>query len=153
MRLHPSRRGQVAAPQDEGNSGSDGGYAFSDHAQLLLVSLAAPVTCATAASLMVVPISFSSLPTYCAICSSSRLRWSCSFIFLMSSDAMSTGGTVSSVTRNTIHSLPPELGVCPAPSLAVRNAAVMTLAGTPGGVASRLKLAAVSTFRLAAVAS
>ena len=68
----------------------------------------------------------------------------------MSSEARSTGGTLMSVTRNTIHSLAPVPAVCPTPSLAVRNAAATALAGTPGGEASRLKPAAVSTFNPAA---
>ena len=54
--------------------------------------LFAPVTCAKAASLMLVPISVSSLATYCAICSS-QAALKLSFNFLMSSEARSTGGT------------------------------------------------------------
>ena len=73
-------------------------------------------------------------------------RSSVSFSFLMSSEERSTGGTVISVTRNTIHSLPPEPGVCPTPSFAARNAAAIAPEGTPGGEASRLKPAAISTF-------
>src|SRR5258708_33669097 len=56
----------------------------------------------------------------------------------MSSEAKSTGGTVTSFTRNTIHSLLAAPAVCPTPSLAVRNAAAITPAGTPGREASRL---------------
>ena len=48
----------------------------------------------TAAWLIVVPISVSSFATYCATCSSVMARSSCSFSFLISSEAKSTGGTV-----------------------------------------------------------
>jgi len=47
------------------------------------------------------------LVTYCAICSSVRPRCRVSFSFLVSSDARSSGGTVTSVTRKTIASPPP----------------------------------------------
>jgi len=95
---------------------------------------------------MLVPISDSILVTYCAICSSVSPRCSVSFSFFTSSEAASAGGTLTSVTRNTIHSLPPAPEVCPAASLAVRNAAVTKPAGTPGGEASRRNPLAVSTF-------
>src|SRR6185369_9267286 len=91
--FHPSRRGQVVAPQDK--------ESVIDHAQLL-----APVTCAKAAWLMVVPISDSIFVTYCATCSSAKPRCRVSFSFFSSSEAASTCGTVTSVTRYTIHSLP-----------------------------------------------
>src|SRR5712691_9369182 len=58
----------------------------------------------------------------------------------MSSEARSTGGTLTSVTRKTIHSLAPAPAACPTPSLAVRKAAVTASAGTPGRAASRLDL-------------
>src|SRR6185437_10977568 len=117
------------------------------------VQLFAPVTCAKAASLMVVPMLDSSLVTYSAICSSLRERSSACFSFLMSSEAKSIGGTPMSVTRNTTHSPAPAPALCPLPSLAVRKAAAITLAGTLGSEASRLNAVAVSTFNPAAVAS
>src|SRR2546430_3886907 len=98
-------------------TGTSLGLVLADHAQLL-----APVTCAKAAWLMEVPISDSIFVTYCATCSSVIPRCNVSFSFFNSSEAASTCGTVTSVTRNTIHSLPPAPAVCPTPSLAVRNA-------------------------------
>src|SRR6476659_6862625 len=95
---------------------------------------------------MVVPISVSSFATYWPICSSVRPRWRVSLSFFMSSEARSTGGTLTSVTWNTIHSLGPAPAVCRTPALAVRNAALIALAGTPGSEASRRNPLAVSTF-------
>src|SRR5258707_221521 len=51
----------------------------------------------------------------------------------MSSEARSTGGTLMSVTRNTTHSLEPAPAVCPTPSFAVRNAALIALARNVAG--------------------
>src|ERR1035438_6646365 len=116
--LLPSER-KCAHPRMRGITGRAADLHL-DHAQLF-----APVTCAKASSLMLVPMSFSSLVTYCATCSSVMARSSVSFSFFMSSEERSTGGTVTSETRNTIHSLPPEPGVCPTPSFALRNAAVI----------------------------
>src|SRR5712671_2751077 len=82
--------------------------------------LFAPVTWARALWLMVVPIWDSSLVTYSATCSSLKPRSRVSFSFLMSSEARSIGGTVTSVTRYTIQSPPPAPGACAAASFAVR---------------------------------
>src|SRR5258708_4935535 len=85
---------------------------------------------------MMVPIWDSSLVTYSATCSSLKPRSRVSFNFLMSSEARSTGGTVTSVTRNTIQSPPPAPGACAAESFGERKAASITLVGTPGTGAS-----------------
>src|SRR3954462_12722231 len=79
--------------------------------------LFAPVACANALWLMLVPISDSSLVTYSETCSSLRLRCRVSFNFLISSEARSAAGTVTSVTRNTIQSPPAAPGAWAVPSL------------------------------------
>src|SRR5436305_1947066 len=80
---------------------------------------------------MEVPICDSSLVTYSASCSSLKPRSRVSFNFLISSEARSTAGTVTSVTRNTIQSPPAAPGACAGVSFAERKAASVALAGSP----------------------
>src|SRR5579863_9625596 len=115
--------------------------------------LFAPVTCAKALWFTLVPISYSSFVMYSLICSSVSPRRRLSFNFFISSEARLTCGIVISVTRKTIQALAPTAGACPALSLAVRKAAVMTLAGRPDTDPSRFNPLAVSTLNPAWAAS